>query len=129
MITPELQSRLWPYIGGIARENDMKALAVGGVEDHLHALVSIPATLPISRVLQLLKGGSSHWIHETFPDHRGFAWQEGYGAFSVGLSAVKDTIAYIENQAVHHRTLTFEEEFKSFLHRHGIEFDERYVLG
>lgn len=80
VITPELQQRLWPYLGGIARENQMNAIAVGGVEDHVHALVAIPATLSISNAVQLLKGNSSKWIHETFPEHRDFGWQEGYGA-------------------------------------------------
>lgn len=129
LIKPVLQERLWPYLGGIARENDLKALAVGGVEDHIHILISMPATLSISRTVQLIKGGSSRWIHETFPEQRDFAWQEGYGAFSVGISGVKDTIAYIETQAEHHRTRTYEEELVSFLKRHGMEYDERFVFG
>lgn len=86
MITEPLQERLWPYLGGIARENDMTALAVGGVVDHVHILLALPATVSISKAIQLIKGGSSKWIHETFPQHRGFAWQEGYGAFSIGIS-------------------------------------------
>lgn len=129
LITPEVQSRLWPFVGGIARENQMKALAVGGVEDHVHLLLSLPATLPVAKALQLIKGGSSKWVHETFPDVRTFAWQEGYGAFSVSVSHVPDTIAYIKGQAEHHRKQTFEDEFRAFLRKHGIEFDERYVWG
>ncbi len=85
LITPELQDRLWPYLGGIAREHKMKLLAAGGVEDHVHALLSIPSTLSIAKAIQLLKGNSSKWIHETFPDQRLFGWQEGYGAFSIGF--------------------------------------------
>lgn len=125
LITPELQQRLWPYIGGIARENQMKAIAVGGVEDHVHALVSIPATLSISKAVQLLKGNSSKWIHETFPNHRDFGWQEGYGAFSIGVSGVADTVGYIQGQAAHHRRKSFHEEFEVFLKKHGMEYDER----
>lgn len=128
-ITPALQPRLWAYMGGIARANKMKALAVRGTEDHIHALVSLPSTLSIAKAIQLLKGGSSKWVHETFPANRDFAWQEGYGAFSIAVSGVNETIAYINGQAEHHRVKSFEEEFMGFLKRHGIAFDERYVFG
>jgi putative transposase len=129
LLKPELRDRLWPYIGGIARENEMKAVEIGGVEDHIHALVSLPATLPLAKAMQLLKGGSSKWIHDTFPSQREFAWQEGYGAFSVSISGLEETRAYIRNQEEHHRTRTFEQEYTAFLKRHGIEYDERYVFG
>ncbi|MFC1538028.1 IS200/IS605 family transposase [Candidatus Latescibacterota bacterium] len=72
IITNELQDRLWPYMGGIAKENNMKALAIGGIEDHVHLLISFPATLSISRAIQLIKGGSSKWVHDTFQDHKKF---------------------------------------------------------
>ena len=75
LISPELQNRLYPYLGGIARENKMKALSIGGVEDHVHLLLSIPSTLSIAKSVQLLKGNSSKWIHETFPNQRPFEWQ------------------------------------------------------
>jgi REP element-mobilizing transposase RayT len=96
LITPELQERLYPYLGGIARENKIKALSIGGVEDHVHALLSIPSTLSIAKTVQLLKGNSSKWIHQTFSNQRLFEWQEGYGAFSIAVSGVKDTMRYIE---------------------------------
>src|SRR2546425_10726181 len=83
LITPSLRERLWPFLGGIARQNKMKAIEIGGVEDHVHILLSLPATVPISKALQLIKGGSSKWIHENFPEQRLFAWQEKYGALSV----------------------------------------------
>lgn len=126
-ITADLSSRLYPYLGGIARENNMKALSIGGTEDHLHLLLSLPSTLSIAKAMQLIKGGSSKWIHDNFPAHRAFAWQEGYGAFSIGISDVKRTIAYIENQAAHHRRRDFKQEFLMFLKKHGIEYDERYI--
>jgi REP element-mobilizing transposase RayT len=116
-------------MGGIARENKMRALAIGGVEDHVHILLSIPSTLSVAKALQLIKGGSSKWVHETFPEHRDFEWQEGYGAFSIGVSQVDDTKKYIANQREHHRTRSFQEEFIAFLERHGIEYDPRYVWG
>ena len=115
LIKPELQSRLWPYLGGIARENKMKALVVGGGEDHVHALLSIPSTLSVAKSIQLLKGNSSKWIHDTFKEHWDFEWQEGYGAFSIGISGVEDTTKYIQGQAKHHRKMTFKEEVESFL--------------
>jgi len=127
LITPDLQQRLWPYMGGIARDNKMKALAIGGVEDHVHLLLSLPATLSISKGMQLIKGGSSKWVHDTFPDHQDFAWQEGYGAFSIGISDVAKTTAYIENQIQHHTRRDFQTEFLVFLKKHGIQYDEQYI--
>ena len=125
----DFRPRLWAYIGGVARKNDMTPLAVGGTDDHAHVLVSIPARLAVARAVQLIKAGSSKWVHDTFPRHQQFEWQEGYGAFSVSMSHVPATIIYIENQEAHHRTMSFEEEFLSFLRKHGISYDERYVLG
>jgi REP element-mobilizing transposase RayT len=122
-ITPTLQEQLWPYLGGIARNNKMKAAKIGGVQDHVHILLSLPATLDIAKAVQLLKGSSSKWVHETFPDQRTFEWQKGYGAFSIGISGVADTVAYIESQAEHHKRISFQEELASILRKHGIEFE------
>ncbi len=127
LITPELLERLWPFLGGIARQNKMKAIEIGGMEDHVHILLSLPATTTISKAMQLIKGGSSKWIHETFPEHRLFAWQEEYGAFSVSVSQLEKTIEYICRQEAHHRKMTFQEEFLALLQRHRIEYDERYL--
>ena len=124
MITPDLQTRLWPYLGGIARENKIKALSIGGVEDHVHMLVGIPSTISISKAVQLIKGNSSKWIHETFINHRDFEWQEGYAAFGVSISGIDETIKYIENQTEHHRKKDFKEELRAFLKRHGLEFED-----
>ena len=127
-IDSELESRLWPYLGGIARENRMKALAIGGTADHVHALLSLPGMMSFAKAVQLIKGGSSKWMHDTFSNQKRFAWQEGYGAFSVSASQVPKTIAYINNQEEHHRKKSFHEEFLELLNKHGIEFDQRYVL-
>ena len=127
LLTPALQERLWPFLGGIAWQNDMKALIVGGVEDDVHILLSLPATMPISKAMQLMKGGSPRWLHETFPDQRLFAWQEKYGAFSVSVSQSDTITEYIRNQREHHRTKTFQEEILALLKKHRIEFDERYL--
>jgi REP element-mobilizing transposase RayT len=127
LITPALQERLWPFLGGIARQNQMKAIAIGGVEDHVHLLLSLPSTMPVAKAMQLVKGGSSKWIHETFPNQRLFAWQEKYGAFSVSVSQLETITDYIKNQHEHHRTRGFQEEFLALLEKHGIEFDARYL--
>ena len=126
-ITPELRQRLWPYLGGIARENGITPVNIGGVADHVHLLLSLPATMPIAKAMQLIKGGSSKWVHETFPDQRAFAWQEKYGAFSVSVSQVDKIVRYIENQEAHHRKMTFQEEFVALLKKHGLAYDERYL--
>ena len=128
-ITPELQARLYPYLAGIARANRFHALEVGGTPDHVHLLLALPATMPIAKAVQLLKGGSSRWAHETFPREQLFAWQDGYGAFTVGVSGVARTTTYIRAQAAHHRRRTFQDEFREFLTKHGIEWDEKYVWG
>src|ERR1035437_598587 len=127
LITPELRDRLWPFLGGIARQKKMKAIEIGGVEDHAHILLSLPSAMAVSKALQLIKGGSSKWIHEMFPEHREFAWQDEYGAFSVSVSQLDKTIEYIKGQEAHHRKITFQEEFLELLKKHRIEYDERYL--
>ena len=99
----------------------MKALAIGGTSDHVHALLSLPSMMSFAKAVQLIKGGSSKWVHETSPERRKFEWQEGYGAFSVSASQVPKTIAYINNQKEHHRRKTFQEEFLELLKKHAIE--------
>jgi putative transposase len=127
LITPDLRERLWPFLGGIARQNKMKALEIGGVEDHVHILLSLPATITVSKAMQLIKGSSSKWVHETFPEHRQFAWQEEYGAFSVSVSQLEKTVEYIREQPEHHRKMTFQDEFLVLLKRHRVEYDERFL--
>ena len=105
----------------------MKALAIGGMFDHLHALLSLPATLSFANAVQLIKGGSSKWIHEELGLKK-FSWQDGYGAFSVSQSQLKKTIAYINNQKEHHRKRTFKEEFLELLAKHGVANDPRYIF-
>jgi REP element-mobilizing transposase RayT len=106
----------------------MKALAIGGTVDHVHALVSLPSAMSFAKAVQLIKGGSSKWVHDAFSKYKRFQWQEGYGAFSVSASQVGKTIAYIEAQKEHHRKSSFKEEFLALLKRHRIEYDPRYVF-
>ncbi|HYG81531.1 MAG TPA: IS200/IS605 family transposase [Pyrinomonadaceae bacterium] len=128
-INAEIEQRVWAYLGGVARKHAMTALQIGGVEDHVHALVIAPPTLSPSQIAQFLKGDSSKWIHEEFPALRDFAWQDGYGAFTVSKSNLPEVRGYIQQQREHHRKRTFQEEYREFLRKHGIEYDERYVWG
>ena len=127
LITDDVRGDLWAFLGGIARKSGFKALIVGGTENHVHILLSLPATMPLAKAMQLVKGASSRWM-----DEKGlgdFAWQEGYGAFTVGISQKEHTMAYIRSQAEHHRKRSFEEEFLGFLKKHGVEYDPAYVWG
>jgi REP element-mobilizing transposase RayT len=126
-ISPDRLPQLWSYMGGIARKNGFKAIAIGGTENHVHLLLSLPATIPLAKAMQLVKGGSSKWMNDTGAGN--FAWQEGYGAFTVGISQQSNTIRYINTQAEHHQKLDFETEFLAFLKKHGIDYDPNYVLG
>jgi REP element-mobilizing transposase RayT len=113
-------------IGGIAKTHKMTALQVGGIEDHIHALVIAPPTFAPCEIAQILKGESSKWIHQEFATLRDFAWQDGYGAFTVSKSKIPDVRVYIENQREHHRKKTYKEEYLELLQLNGVNFDERY---
>src|SRR5215471_7340895 len=126
-IAQSIEDRIWPYIGGIARKHKMTAIQVGGVEDHIHALVMAPPTLSPSEIAQYLKGESSTWIHGEFRRLRLFEWQDGYGAFTVNKSQIPQVVEYIKNQREHHRKKTFQEEYLELLQKHGADYDERYL--
>jgi len=126
-IMPDIEQRIWAYLGGIAKDNKMQPIQIGGIEDHVHMLFGAPATLAPSKIAQVIKGGSSAWIHETFPAMRGFAWQDGYGAFTVSMSSVPDVAAYIRSQREHHRMKTFQEEYLALLQKHQIDYKECYL--
>ncbi len=128
-IVPKIEGRVWSFIGGIARKHKMTALQVGGVEDHIHALVTAPPTIAPCQIAQFLKGGSSEWIHQQFPLLKKFGWQDGYAALTVSKSNIPAVIKYIQNQREHHRKKTFQEEYLGFLRANGIEYDERYLWG
>lgn len=104
----------------------MHALAVGGMPDHAHALITLPSTMSVAKAVQLLKGNSSKWLRETFPETSDFAWQEGYGAFSIGVSGVEETIAYIRSQPTHHVKRSFSDEVEAFCRKHGVSADDPF---
>ena len=127
VIHDSFRQRLYEYMGGIARGEFGRALVVGGTENHVHALLSFGTTVSVAEAMRKWKSLSSGWVHETFPAEADFAWQEGYGAFSVSRSGADKVIRYIEVQAEHHKRLTFEEEFVALLEQHGIEYDPERI--
>jgi putative transposase len=123
LIHEEFRERLYEYLSGIARAEFGRALTIGGMPDHLHALVVLKGDVAASDAMRKWKSLSSGWVHETFPGNDAFAWQAGYGAFSVSESSRDEVIAYIEQQAEHHRVMTFQDEFVAFLKRHNMPYD------
>jgi putative transposase len=107
-------------MGGIAKQNGFKALAIGGTEDHVHLLLSLHAVMGIAKAIQLIKTGSSKWMHEVMEVPR-FEWQESYGAFTVGISQVASTERYINHQRKHHKRVDFVQEWNAILKKHGLQ--------
>jgi putative transposase len=126
-IDAELKPPLLSYMGGIMREMQGTALIINGTADHVHLLIALPPTLSLSESMRILKTNSSRWVHEKLCSHSAFGWQAGFGAFSVSQSNVPAVSKYIAYQEEHHRKISFQEEFLTFLKKHGIEYDERYL--
>ena len=126
LITPDIRPRLYAYVGGIVRDQRGTVLAIGGGDDHVHVLADLDKARTIPDAVRDWKRGSSRWVHEELGDAR-FGWQTGYAAFTVSVSGLPQVKAYIAGQDEHHRAVTFEEEYRSFLERHGVEYDEQYL--
>ena len=126
-IEPELQSELYPYLGGAIRDEGGILLERGGIADHLHLLVKLPATVALSNFVRGIKSNSSGLIHKRPEFNPAFAWQTGYAAFTVSKSQVPMISAYIQNQEKHHRKQSFKTELLALLEKNEIEFDERYL--
>ena len=126
-IEPNLREDLYSNIGGIARKRKAKLLAAGAVYDHIHLYTSLPSTISIADFVNAIKANSSKWVHDSFTRLRGFAWQEGYGAFSVSKSDEARVMRYVKEQERHHKKRTFEQEFVTLLTKHQIEYDPRYI--
>ena len=126
-ITPEIRPRLWEYLAGVVRGAKGIPVRIGGMPDHVHLLVTLRQQPALSDVVRDLKAASSGWVHDTFPDAGNFWWQTGYGAFTVSHSGIAAVREYIANQEEHHKKLRYEDEFRTLLVKHGIEFDEEYL--
>ena len=124
---PALRSELHSYLGGILANLNCSSLIVGGTADHVHLLHCFGRTSNIASLVKELKRGSSIWLKTKSPTLREFAWQSGYGVFSIGISEVEMIRKYIGNQEEHHRTISFQDELRELFHRHGIAYDERYI--
>jgi putative transposase len=129
LINENIKSRLYDYIGGTIRKQGGIALAINGMEDHVHVLTKLRPDKSVSSVLRDLKANSSGWLHEVFPELKDFSWQNGYGAFTVSASQIERVKEYIANQEKHHQNFgTFRDEFIKLLIANEIEFDEKYLL-
>ena len=122
----EWRGRLHAYLGGIVNDLGGVAEKINGVEDHVHLLIGLRPTHCLADVLRDLKAGSSRWMHDEMGLTE-FAWQEGYGAFTVSVSQLEAVKNYIDQQEEHHRVKTFQEEYVEFLHKCSVEYDERYL--
>jgi REP element-mobilizing transposase RayT len=126
-ITAPVRAALHAYLAVVARNTGCECHRVGGMSDHVHLALALPRTLTIADLVETLKTSSSKWIKTQSPRLISFAWQRGYGAFSVSPVDRDAVCAYIDNQEEHHRTRTFQEEYRTFLEKYGVTFDERYV--
>ncbi|MBF0107381.1 MAG: IS200/IS605 family transposase [Deltaproteobacteria bacterium] len=127
LIDKEFQGQLHQYIGGTVRGLKGKLIAVNSIPDHIHLYTTMPKTISVSKYMEIIKSASSKWIHQTFSDKKQFAWQEGYGAFSVSKSNETKVVEYIAQQEQHHHKKSFQEEFLEFLKANDIEYDEKYI--
>ena len=127
LIKPEIESDLYAYINGILKKLSCPPIAMGGTKNHIHILCTLSRTLSISTVLEEIKKSSSKWVKTRGNAFTRFYWQAGYGAFSIGESTVADLKKYIARQKEHHQTVSFQDEFRAFLGKYRVDYDEKYV--
>ena len=123
----DVRPRIHAYVATICRDLNAEAFRIGGVSDHLHVVTTLPRTLSQAAMVETLKKTSSKWIKGVDSKYRQFYWQRGYSAFSESPSQLNAVIEYVESQEEHHRTRSFQEEYRGFLRKYGVEFDERYM--
>lgn len=127
LLYPPLCLELYAYLGGVCRELECPALAVGGFTDHVHILSLLSKKIALMTFVQNVKASSSKWIKLKDPNLEHFAWQDGYGAFSVNPAEVAVVIHYINNQEKHHSRKSFQDEYRAFLKKYNVPYDERYI--
>ncbi len=126
-IQPPVEAELHAYLGGICNQLECQPVKVGGYTDHIHLLCMLSKKLALMKLVEEVKSHSSKWIKTKGDAYKDFYWQNGYGAFSVNPSQTDRVVEYIANQHEHHRKRTFQEEYRIFLRKYQIEYDERYV--
>ena len=126
-IDETIENELFAYLGGVCNKLDCTVLKVGGYLNHVHILCMLSKNITLSKLLQDLKSNSSKWIKTKGENYQNFFWQDGYGAFSVNPSEVEIVVNYIANQKEHHSKKNFQDEFRAFLEKYEVEYDERYV--
>ncbi|MEO7098524.1 MAG: IS200/IS605 family transposase [Luteolibacter sp.] len=128
---PRLDAAIRPgvfaYLAEVGRDMGCEVYRVGGMPDHVHLAIQLPRTVTVSDFVRKVKATSSAWIKKQNPSHAGFSWQAGYGVFSLGASQLQVLTRYIDRQEEHHRARGFKEEYREFLAKYGVEYDERYV--
>ncbi|HMS63765.1 MAG TPA: IS200/IS605 family transposase [Ignavibacteria bacterium] len=127
LIKQQIENELYSYIGGICKNLECHPLKIGGCEDHIHILCMLSKKIALMKLLEEAKSHSSGWIKTKGEDYKNFYWQNGYGAFSVNPTDVNAVIKYIENQKQHHLKICFQCEYRKFLHKYNVDYDERYV--
>ena len=127
LIKDDIKASLFEYIGGICKGMECNPVQVGGYNDHIHVLCLLSRKVPQMKLLEEIKKQSSKWIKTKGTDYSGFYWQEGYGIFSVNPTEIEVVVKYISNQGEHHKRTTFRDEYRAFLKKYAIDFDERYV--
>jgi putative transposase len=126
-IDKEIKSDLYAYISGIAKIHDSHIHEIGGVEDHIHILLVLPRTVPLSKLIEEIKKSSSKWCKTRGIRYKEFAWQKGYAAFSIGQSNIEALRQYIQNQEKHHEKISSKDEYRNFLIKYNVLYDERYM--
>ncbi len=127
IIHPPYDLSLYSYLGGICNNFESQVIKIGGYTDHVHILCMLSKKIALAKLLEELKSHSSKWMKTQDESLKNFYWQDGYGAFSVNPSEVDTVIAYIENQHDHHSKKNFQEEYRVFLEKYKVDYDERYV--
>jgi REP element-mobilizing transposase RayT len=127
LILPQIEDELYKYLGGICKQMECTSIRIGGYLDHVHILCMLSKKIALMKLLEEMKSHSSKWMKSKGIMFKNFYWQNGYGAFSVNPAQVDRVIAYIENQKEHHKKKTFQNEYKAFLTRYQVEYDERYI--
>lgn len=127
LIDESIENELHAYLGGICKNLECTPIKIGGYSDHIHILCMLSKKIALMKLLEEVKSHSSKWVKTKGEEYKNFYWQDGYGAFSVKPSDVEVVIKYIENQKQHHSKKTFQTEYRTFLKKYNVEYDERYV--